>query len=221
MLFSQNYACPDCGVTIEELTPRMFSFNNPYGACPDLHRPGHADASIDPDADHPRPQPVARRGRAAAPRAGTTAADSIPCAACIWKRWRRSTAFRWIRRCRELPAEVLDALLYGTKGEKLQLHYEREVAARHVLTRPLRASIHQPGAPLPRDAERVHARGDIEDYHERTCPARTAAASSLKPDGAGRHGGRQEHRASFRDLSDREARGSSLKGLQLDRKGAA
>ncbi|MCI5564215.1 MAG: excinuclease ABC subunit UvrA [Clostridiales bacterium] len=34
MLFSQNYACPDCGVNIEELTPRMFSFNNPYGACP-------------------------------------------------------------------------------------------------------------------------------------------------------------------------------------------
>ena len=35
MLFSQNYACPDCGISIEELTPRMFSFNNPYGACPD------------------------------------------------------------------------------------------------------------------------------------------------------------------------------------------
>ena len=34
MLFSQNYACPDCGISLEELTPRMFSFNNPYGACP-------------------------------------------------------------------------------------------------------------------------------------------------------------------------------------------
>ena len=34
MLFSQNYACPDCNISIEELTPRMFSFNNPYGACP-------------------------------------------------------------------------------------------------------------------------------------------------------------------------------------------
>src|SRR5690606_31643225 len=34
MIFSQNYACPDCGISIEELTPRMFSFNNPYGACP-------------------------------------------------------------------------------------------------------------------------------------------------------------------------------------------
>ena len=34
LLFSQNYACPDCGVSLEELTPRMFSFNNPFGACP-------------------------------------------------------------------------------------------------------------------------------------------------------------------------------------------
>jgi len=34
MMFSQNYACPDCNISIEELTPRMFSFNNPYGACP-------------------------------------------------------------------------------------------------------------------------------------------------------------------------------------------
>ena len=34
ILFSQNYACEDCGISIEELTPRMFSFNNPYGACP-------------------------------------------------------------------------------------------------------------------------------------------------------------------------------------------
>ncbi len=34
VLFSQNYACPDCNISIDELTPRMFSFNNPYGACP-------------------------------------------------------------------------------------------------------------------------------------------------------------------------------------------
>ena len=34
ILFSQNYACEECGISIEELTPRMFSFNNPYGACP-------------------------------------------------------------------------------------------------------------------------------------------------------------------------------------------
>ena len=38
LMFSQNYACEDCGISIEELTPRMFSFNTPYGACPECAR---------------------------------------------------------------------------------------------------------------------------------------------------------------------------------------
>ena len=52
ILFSQNYACEDCGVSIEELTPRMFSFNNPFGACPDVHGSRHA-AQGRPRARHP------------------------------------------------------------------------------------------------------------------------------------------------------------------------
>ena len=46
--FSQNYACEDCGVSIEELTPRMFSFNNPFGACPTCMGLG-SQMKIDPD----------------------------------------------------------------------------------------------------------------------------------------------------------------------------
>ena len=48
ILFSQNYACEDCGVSIEELTPRMFSFNNPYGACPTCTGLG-SQLKVDPD----------------------------------------------------------------------------------------------------------------------------------------------------------------------------
>jgi excinuclease ABC subunit A len=48
MLFSQNYACPDCGISIEDLTPRMFSFNNPYGACPTCSGLGTL-LKVDPD----------------------------------------------------------------------------------------------------------------------------------------------------------------------------
>ena len=44
LTFSGNYACPDCGISIEELTPRMFSFNNPYGACPECAGLGTLDA---------------------------------------------------------------------------------------------------------------------------------------------------------------------------------
>ena len=48
LLFSQNYACEDCGISIEELTPRMFSFNNPYGACPECTGLG-TKLEFDPD----------------------------------------------------------------------------------------------------------------------------------------------------------------------------
>ena len=48
LTFSQNYACEDCGISIEELTPRMFSFNNPYGACPTCTGLG-IQMKIDPD----------------------------------------------------------------------------------------------------------------------------------------------------------------------------
>ena len=53
ILFSQNYACEDCGVSIEELTPRMFSFNNPFGACPTCTGLG-SSAEGGPGAHHPR-----------------------------------------------------------------------------------------------------------------------------------------------------------------------
>ena len=54
MLFSQNYACEDCGISIEELTPRMFSFNNPYGACPTCTGLG-TQLLVDPQLIIPNP----------------------------------------------------------------------------------------------------------------------------------------------------------------------
>ena len=63
MLFSQNYACPDCGISIGELEPRLFSFNNPYGACPALHRPGHTPQDRSRAGDtRPCAQPESGRG---------------------------------------------------------------------------------------------------------------------------------------------------------------
>ena len=54
ILFSQKLACPDCGVAIEELSPRMFSFNSPYGACPNCNGIGH-HIQIDEDLVIPNP----------------------------------------------------------------------------------------------------------------------------------------------------------------------
>ena len=57
LTFSQNYACEDCGISIEELTPRMFSFNNPFGACPTCTGLG-MPAEGRPGPHHPRRQQV-------------------------------------------------------------------------------------------------------------------------------------------------------------------
>ncbi len=57
LTFSQNYACEDCGISIEELTPRMFSFNNPFGACPTCTGLG-SQMKADPAAGDPQPRPV-------------------------------------------------------------------------------------------------------------------------------------------------------------------
>lgn len=66
LTFSQNYACEDCGISIEELTPRMFSFNNPYGACPTCTGLG-IQMKIDPPH---YPQPQALHCRGSHPRVG-------------------------------------------------------------------------------------------------------------------------------------------------------
>ncbi len=75
LTFSQNYACDDCGISIEELTPRMFSFNNPFGACPTCTGLG-MPAEGGPGADHAR-RPALHPGRGhRGPAAGTTSAPT-------------------------------------------------------------------------------------------------------------------------------------------------
>ena len=80
---------------------------------------------------------------------------------CTAKRWRRNTAFRWTRRCPELPKEALDALLYGTKGEKLQLHYERERRLDDAIHAPFEGVIPNLERRYTRNAE---PRGCSEEY---------------------------------------------------------
>ena len=88
LLFSQNYACEDCGISIEELTPRMFSFNNPYGACPTCTGLGF-QLRADPDLIVPD-KSLSIWAAPSPPPAGTTSgATGSP--ACISRRWPSST----------------------------------------------------------------------------------------------------------------------------------
>ena len=120
--FSQNYACEDCGVSIEELTPRLFSFNNPYGACPTCTGLG-LQLLVDPELIIPNPSLSIMDGAITASGWGNVKSDTISKMYfdAIAKRYH----FKLTDPVRDIPREGLDAILYGTKGEPLQLRFER------------------------------------------------------------------------------------------------
>ncbi len=123
MLFSQNYACPDCGISLEELTPRMFSFNNPYGACPTCSGLGTL-MRMDPELILPNRDLSLNEGalRVTGWNSGADGSIFNMYLAAMSERY----GFSLDVPVKDLPREALDALLYGTKGEKLSLHYERD-----------------------------------------------------------------------------------------------
>ena len=122
ILFSQNYACEDCGISIEELTPRMFSFNNPYGACPTYTGLG-AQLKVDPDLILPNKKLSILEGAITASGWNNIKGDSI--SRMYFDALAKKYGFKLSTPVEELPAEILDRILYGTQGEKLKLTYER------------------------------------------------------------------------------------------------
>ena len=122
-LFSQNYACPECGVSIEELTPRMFSFNNPYGACPACTGLG-ALMKIDPNLIIPDRTKSLNEG--AIHVTGWNSGDQDSMLQMYLQAMAEKYGFSLDAPVCELPDEALDKLLYGTRGEKLRVAYSRE-----------------------------------------------------------------------------------------------
>ena len=123
ILFSQNYACEDCGISIEELSPRMFSFNNPYGACPTCTGLG-SQRKVDPDLIIPNKDLSILEGAITASGWNNIKGDGI--SRMYFDALAKQYKFKLSTPVKDLPPEVLDVILYGTKGEKLKLTYERE-----------------------------------------------------------------------------------------------
>jgi len=121
MTFSQNYACDDCGFSMEELTPRLFSFNNPAGACPACTGLG-IQLRVDPDMVIPNPSLSISEGGISASGWGNMQKDSI--ARMYYEALAQKYHFHLTTPIRDLPEEALKVLLYGTNGEKLSLHYD-------------------------------------------------------------------------------------------------
>ena len=120
--FSQNYACEDCGISIEELVPRLFSFNNPYGACPTCTGLG-TQMLVDPALIIPNPNLSIMDGGIAASGWGNIKGDSI--SRMYFDALAKRYHFKLNEPIKNFSEEALSAILYGTKGEPLQLRYEK------------------------------------------------------------------------------------------------
>jgi len=123
MLFSQNYACPDCGISIEELTPRMFSFNSPYGACPTCNGLGVL-MEIDPDLVIPNRNLSLAEGAIVAPGWNSGKEDSM--AWMYMKALSEHYGFDLDTPVKDLGDEIINIILYGTGKEKIRVDYTRD-----------------------------------------------------------------------------------------------
>ncbi len=123
MIFSQNYSCPEHGVSIEELSPRMFSFNNPFGACPKCTGLG-VFMSMDPDRIIPNPALSIRGGAITASGWGYAEGGTI--AQMYYEGLAAHYGFSLDTPVKDLPKKIVDILLYGTKGEKIKLVRQKE-----------------------------------------------------------------------------------------------
>ncbi|MBQ4578436.1 MAG: excinuclease ABC subunit UvrA [Clostridia bacterium] len=123
LTFSQNYACPDCGISIEELTPRMFSFNNPYGACPTCDGLG-MKMEVDPDRIVPNGKLSLNQGALKASGFQTLDENSISRTymRAMSEKYGWSLDTPWD----ELPKTARKMILYGTGEDKLDVRFSWE-----------------------------------------------------------------------------------------------
>ena len=120
--FSQNYACEHCGISVEELTPRLFSFNNPAGACPTCTGLG-MQMLVDPELIMPNPNLSIMDGAITASGWGNVRGDSI--SKMYFDALAKRYHFKLSEPVKNLSREAMNAILYGTRGEPLLLHYEK------------------------------------------------------------------------------------------------
>ena len=129
MLFSQNYACPDCGIALEELAPRAFSFNNPFGACPTCLGLGE-QLKIDPTLIVPDESLSLNEVAIKAP--GWKSGSNNVFSDMYYEAIARHFGFTMDTPYCDIPKAGRDALMYGTK-EKMEVQYERSFGGGHFL----------------------------------------------------------------------------------------
>ena len=173
LTFSQNFACPDCGFSFEELSPRLFSFNSPYGACPKCTGLG-ITMEIDPDLVIPDPDKSIADG-AIAPF--SRSANYFP---QILEALARHYGFSTEVPVKELGPKHLDLLLYGNNGERFRVNYETRWGESRIFTTDFEGVI-----PIlerrHRESQSEGARTEYEEYMS-THPCPVCQGRRLKPE---------------------------------------
>ena len=165
-LFSQNYACPDCGVCLDELTPRAFSFNNPYGACPVCSGLGQL-FKVDPDLLVRNPKLSLAQSAVSMMgwNSGSPGTIAYTFFTALCKRFGQSmdTPFA------ELSAEMKHAVLYGTGEEKISVTYEKAFGGGTYLT-PFEGLVNNLERRY-RESSSEYSKREIEGYMtHKACP---------------------------------------------------
>lgn len=166
LMFSQNYACPEHGVSMEELSPRMFSFNNPYGACPKCTGLG-VFRKIDPALIIPNPELSIKEGAIKASGWGTTDDSSI--AMMYFKGVAQFYGHSVTEPLSNWSDEAVNALLYGTGEQKIKLHRATDYGG-GIYYQPFEGIVNNLERRY-RDSNSEWSKADIEQYmSEELCP---------------------------------------------------
>ncbi len=176
IMFSANFACENCGISIEELTPRAFSFNNPLGACPDCSGLG-VKFRVDPDIIIPNMSLSIEEGAIKAHGWNNRKSDTI--AFAYYEALSKKYSFSLTTPLKDLPQEIIHILLYGTGSETVDVNFTSDQSVR-TTSRPFEGIVNN----LERrysETQSTFTRWELEQYmSEYACP--TCHGARLRPE---------------------------------------
>ena len=173
LVFSEKFACPVSGFTIPEIEPRLFSFNNPFGACPKCGGLG-VEQHIDPDLVIPDKERTLRKS-AIAPWAKSSSPYYVQTLAALGKHYRFTLDSKW----KDLPKKTQDAILYGSGDTDICMSYDDGIRA-YETRRPFEGVITNLERRF-RETESEWAREEIARYFT-DVPCEACKGYRLKPE---------------------------------------
>ncbi len=207
IIFSEKFACPVSGFTIAEIEPRLFSFNNPFGACPECGGLG-LEQHIDADLVIPDKDATLRKG-AIAPWAKSSSPYYIQTLTALAKHYKFTLDAKW----KDLPKKTKDAILYGSGEDEIKFVYDDGLRG-YTTKKPFEGVITNLERRFKETEIGVGARGPAEILHRRALRRLPRRAPEAR--GAVRQDRRQDHRrrrrherAQGRRLGHRHAPSSS------------